>query len=104
MIDTLTAKELERELAAHPGWRRADDELVREMTFRDFDDAMRFFASVSREAVDYGRRPDMCIAGTNRVRLSISNEHHAGFTMAELRLAKRLDAVLDADHPDAISH
>jgi hypothetical protein len=46
----------------------------------------------------------MCIAGTNRVRLSISNEHHAGFTAAELRLAKRLDAVLDTDHPDAISH
>jgi pterin-4a-carbinolamine dehydratase len=104
MTDSLTARELERELAAHPGWRQVGDALVREMTFRDFDDAMRFFATVAQEAVDYGRRPDMCIAGTNRVRLSISNEHHAGFTAAELRLAKRLDAVLDADHPDAISH
>jgi pterin-4a-carbinolamine dehydratase len=104
MTDSLTAQELERELAAHPGWRHVGETLVREMTFRDFDDAMRFFATVAQTAVDYGRRPDMCIADGNRVALAIRNEHHAGFTAAELRLAKKLDAVLDADHPDAVSH
>jgi hypothetical protein len=40
------------------------------------------------------RRPDICIFGFNRVRLTVANPHHAGLTEAELRLARKVDAVL----------
>lgn len=49
---------------------------------------------IAAGAVDYGRRPDMSIS-LNRVRLEISNLHHHELTPAELRLAEKVDAVLD---------
>jgi pterin-4a-carbinolamine dehydratase len=76
------------------GWHRRSDSLVSEVTFRDFDEALAFVERVARECVDYGRRPDMCIAELNHVRLTISNPHHAGFTEAEERLMAKVDAVI----------
>jgi 4a-hydroxytetrahydrobiopterin dehydratase len=87
---------------ATPGWRRVGGSLVRELSFRDFDEAFGFVQRVASEAVDHMRRPDICIFGFNRVRLTIANPHHAGLTEAELRLAQRVDAILDTDgeaHP-----
>jgi 4a-hydroxytetrahydrobiopterin dehydratase len=78
----------------HPGWRRAGDSLIRELSFRDFDEAMAFIERVAACAEDYLRRPDMCILDFNRVRLTISNPHHSGITPAEVRLAERVNAVI----------
>jgi 4a-hydroxytetrahydrobiopterin dehydratase len=100
----LTDAELRRELREHPGWRLGGDALVRELQMRDFEDALRLVERVAEEAVDYLRRPDMCISEFNRVRLTVANLHHAGFTLAELRLARKVDAILDEHHPDAVSH
>ena len=91
-----TDHEVEEALAALPGWRREGDALVRELDFRDFDAALRFAERVAACAVDYGRRPDMCISEFNRVRLSVANLHHAGFTRAELRLLAKVSAIVDA--------
>jgi 4a-hydroxytetrahydrobiopterin dehydratase len=82
---------------ATPGWRRVGGSLVRELSFRDFDEAFGFVQRVANEAVDHMRRPDICIFGFNRVRLTVANPHHAGLTEAELRLARRVDAILDSD-------
>jgi pterin-4a-carbinolamine dehydratase len=78
------------------GWRRRGEALEREIRFRDFDEASRFIDQVAECAVDYGRRPDMSIHDSNRVRLSIANPHHAGLTLAEERLATKVDAVIGA--------
>jgi 4a-hydroxytetrahydrobiopterin dehydratase len=85
-------------------WSRRGDALVRELSFRDFKEAMRFIERVAEAAVDYERRPDMCILEFNHVRLTIENLHHAGITLAEQRLAAKVDAIVDEHHPDAISH
>ena len=37
----------------------------------------------------------MCVSEFNHVRLSIENPHHAGITVAELRLAAKVSAALD---------
>jgi 4a-hydroxytetrahydrobiopterin dehydratase len=99
----LTDAEIARELRDHPGWRRQGATLRRELQMKDFEDALAFVERVAGAAVDYGRRPDMCISENNHVRLQISNLHHAGFTLAELRLARKVDAILDAHHPEAVS-
>lgn len=93
----LQEDELSRALAAETGWRLRDGALVRELVMRDFDEAIRMFDLIGNAAVDYGRRPDMCISEFNHVRLTISNPHHAGLTVAELRLAARVSAVAE-DH------
>jgi 4a-hydroxytetrahydrobiopterin dehydratase len=76
-------------------WRREGDTLVRELSFRDFDDALRFVERVAVAAEDYLRRPDMCILQFNRVRLTIANPHHAGLTDAEVRLANKVNAIVE---------
>jgi 4a-hydroxytetrahydrobiopterin dehydratase len=85
---------VEEALAALPGWRREGDALVRELELRDFEAALRFVERVAAGAVDYGRRPDMCISEFNHVRLSVANLHHAGFTHAELRLLEKVNALV----------
>jgi pterin-4a-carbinolamine dehydratase len=76
------------------GWERRGQTLVREFHVRDFDDGMRLMDRIATGAVDYGRRPDMSIS-LNCVRLEISNLHHHELTPAELRLAAKVDAVLE---------
>lgn len=99
----LTTEEVERALAAHRGWKRIGDALVRELIFKEFEDALRFVERVGQAAVDYRRRPDMCISEYNHVRLRVSNLKHAGFTVAEMRLAEKVNAILEEHHPDAVS-
>jgi 4a-hydroxytetrahydrobiopterin dehydratase len=91
----LTDAELDRALDEHHGWHREGDAIVRQVTFRDFPEALGFIERVGQAAVDYDRRPDMCILENNHVRLSIRNLHHLGFTLAELRLAAKVNAILD---------
>ena len=85
-----------RRQPSHPGWRRAGESLVRELSFRDFDHAIGFLERVAVAAEDHLRRPDMCILDFNRVRLTITNPHHAGVTQAELRLVEKVNQVIEA--------
>ena len=78
-----------------PAWRRAGQSLVRELAFRDFDQAIAFVEQLASVSEDHLRRPNMCILDFNRVRLTITNPRHAGITPAELRLAGKVDAFLD---------
>jgi pterin-4a-carbinolamine dehydratase len=82
-------------------WKQHGEALVRELRFRDFDEAMGFVQRVADEAVDYGRRPDMCILESNHVRLSVANPHHAGVTPAEQRLLDKVDAVVAEEYDHA---
>jgi 4a-hydroxytetrahydrobiopterin dehydratase len=77
------------------GWHRRGQSLVRELEFRDFSEALAFLERVAGCAEDYLRRPDMCILRFNRVRLTITNPNRAGITAAELRLAEKVDAVIE---------
>jgi pterin-4a-carbinolamine dehydratase len=91
----LDEQELRGVLAEERGWGLRDAALVCELTMRDFEEAMRVLELVAGSAIDYGRRPDMCVSQFNHVRLSIENPHHAGITVAELRLAAKVSAALD---------
>jgi 4a-hydroxytetrahydrobiopterin dehydratase len=98
---TLSHEDVDQALSGHRGWQRDGDALVRHVRLRDFDEGMRFLERVAAVANDYGRRPDMCISEFNRVRLSVSNLHHAGFTRAEMRLVEKVNEVIRDDHPEA---
>jgi pterin-4a-carbinolamine dehydratase len=103
-LKVLDERELSAALAREGGWRLHEGTLVRELSTRDFDEAMRLLELIAAGAVDYGRRPDMCITEFNHVRLSIGNPHHAGLTAAELRLAAKVSALLDGFGVEDSSH
>jgi pterin-4a-carbinolamine dehydratase len=77
------------------GWLRVDQQLVREISFRDFDQALAFVEQAATAAEDHLRRPDLCIHEFNRVRIMIANPKHAGVTAAELRLLTKVQALLE---------
>jgi pterin-4a-carbinolamine dehydratase len=83
------------------GWKVKDQVMLRDLQFRDFDEALQFFERVGKAADLHGRRPDMCIYEFNHVRLKIENPHHAGFTEAEQKLAAKVDAIIAEHHPGA---
>jgi pterin-4a-carbinolamine dehydratase len=91
------AGELRDALAQRTHWQRDGESLVRELTLRDFDAAYGLVGRIAEGVEDHGRRPDLCITEFNKVRLTIGNPHHAGITLAEVRLAAKIDAVLDGE-------
>lgn len=93
------ASESEVREAVARGWRLTGEALVRDLEFRDFDEAIAFAQVLGREAVDWLRRPDMLIR-SHLLRLSVANRHHAGLTKAELRLVSKATAVIEG-HPTA---
>jgi pterin-4a-carbinolamine dehydratase len=80
------------------GWQVQRNALVRELAFRDYEEAKAFADYIAEHVDDYHRHPDLVIT-LNRVRVVIANLHNAGVTRAEERLAKKVDAVLAANHP-----
>lgn len=93
-VAALNDPDVERALAERRAWRVDGAALVRELTFRDSDEAMCFVEQIAREAVDYRRRPDICV-WDNRVRMTASNPRHAALTLAEVRLAAKVDDVIE---------
>jgi pterin-4a-carbinolamine dehydratase len=60
----LSPREVDYVLAVQSGWWRVGDSLVRDLSMRDFDEALRLVECVGLLASDYLRRPDMCISGS----------------------------------------
>jgi 4a-hydroxytetrahydrobiopterin dehydratase len=95
-------REVDEAIVHRPGWQRRGEALVRELAMRDFDEAFELVGRIARTAEDHFRRPDMCISEFNRVRLTIDNPHHAGLTLAEVRLVDKVDhAIADAGGPSS---
>jgi pterin-4a-carbinolamine dehydratase len=95
----LSEQELREALAGRRDWRRVGDTLVRERALKDFNEALAFLERIGQAVEDYGRHPDVAIAGGNRVRVIVGNVNGAGFTDAELRLVAKVDEVADAPPP-----
>lgn len=95
--------ELRRELRTRPAWRLAGQQLVREWHFKDFTEAFGFVERLADEVEDFGRRPDICLIGGNRVRVSVANPNHAGVTVAELRMIGKVDAAAERHLADRVS-
>jgi 4a-hydroxytetrahydrobiopterin dehydratase len=74
-------------------WREDRGALVRDFKFRDFEEAKAFADWLAERVEDYHRHPDLVVSG-NRVRVMIANLHHGGITLAEERLAAKVDAAL----------
>jgi pterin-4a-carbinolamine dehydratase len=86
--------ELAEIISAHRSWRHEPNALAREFSFRDFDAAWAFLERAVRDIEDYDRRPDVYIS-LGHVKLTIRNPHHLDITLAELRLAAKVNSVVD---------
>jgi 4a-hydroxytetrahydrobiopterin dehydratase len=77
-------------------WRREGDEIVRDLKFSDFAEAMAFVNKVAEAAEAANHHPDILVHGWNRVRLSLTNHAQGGLTEADFVLAGQIDGLTAA--------
>jgi 4a-hydroxytetrahydrobiopterin dehydratase len=90
----LPPHKLQQLLEAQRPWRREGETLIRDFSFRDFETAMGFLERIAPKAEDWHRHPDVQLS-RGHLRLSIANPHRAGITLAELRLAAKVNAAVN---------
>jgi 4a-hydroxytetrahydrobiopterin dehydratase len=72
-------------------WRQEGEELVRDLKFKDFAEAMAFVNRVAGLAEEANHHPDILVHGWNRVRLTLSTHSEGRVTDADHTLAARID-------------
>ena len=75
----LTDAEIEQQLAALPGWSRADKAIRKQFTFRDFPEAVLFVSALVPAAEAADHHPDILIS-YKRVTLTYSTHSEGGLT------------------------
>ena len=74
-------------------WSVEEGELVNTFTFSTFPDGIAFVNRVADLAEDAGHHPDFIIK-YSRVTLRLSTHDEGGITDKDLRLARRIDALV----------
>jgi 4a-hydroxytetrahydrobiopterin dehydratase len=75
-------------------WREEDDELIRELKFKDFAEAMAFVNTVAEAAEEANHHPDILIHGWNNVRLSLFTHSEGQITDSDRKMAETIDGLL----------
>jgi 4a-hydroxytetrahydrobiopterin dehydratase len=94
-MSKLTDAELETALRSIPEWTLENGALVREWSFQDFVEAMRFVNQVALIAEVADHHPDIDVR-YNRVRLSLVSHDAGGLTGRDVKLAQQLKEIASA--------
>jgi 4a-hydroxytetrahydrobiopterin dehydratase len=91
-VDLLDLATVDALLGEGLAWERSGNELVKVRTGRDFADALAYVSAVGALAEEQGHHPDIDIRW-NEVTLRLSTHSAGGITMADVELARRIDAL-----------
>ena len=75
-------------------WREDDGQLVRELKFSDFAEAMAFVNKVADAAEEANHHPDILVHGWNNVRLSLFTHSEGRITDNDRQMAQTIDRLL----------
>jgi 4a-hydroxytetrahydrobiopterin dehydratase len=92
MADVLSEKQIDKALAAIPGWSCADGKLHKELRFRDFNEAFGFMVRVALVAEKRDHHPDWSNS-YNTVVIDIVNHAAGGVTKKCIDLAIDVEAI-----------
>ena len=92
MADVLTNEQIDKALAALPGWACVDGKLHKDLRFRDFNEAFGFMARVALVAEKRDHHPDWSNS-YNSVVLDIVNHSAGGVTQRCIELAIDVEAI-----------
>jgi 4a-hydroxytetrahydrobiopterin dehydratase len=90
MTKILDQTQIQTSLASLTEWKLERGELVRTITFSDFQQAMKFVNHVADLADKAGHHPDIDIR-YNKVRLSLVTHDAGGITQSDINLAQDID-------------
>ena len=89
MKKKLSQPEIEAAIRNCPGWKLLEGKLVREWTFSDFVEAMKFVNQVAALAEEAGHHPDIDVR-YNRVVLGLVSHDAGGITERDAAMAARI--------------
>jgi 4a-hydroxytetrahydrobiopterin dehydratase len=92
MADVLTNEQIDKALAALPGWSCVDGKLHKDLRFRDFNEAFGFMARVALVAEKRDHHPDWSNS-YNSVVVDIVNHAAGGVTQRCIELAIDVEAI-----------
>jgi 4a-hydroxytetrahydrobiopterin dehydratase len=92
MADVLTNDQIDKALAALPGWACVDGKLHKDLRFRDFNEAFGFMTRVALVAEKRDHHPDWSNS-YNSVVLDIVNHSAGGVTQTCIDLAIDIEAI-----------
>ena len=88
-MTVLNDDEVSGALADLHGWERAGDEIVREVAFDTFPDAVAFVVRVGFAAESADHHPDLDVR-YNKVRVALSTHSEGGITDKDVDLARAI--------------
>ncbi|MEA3056497.1 MAG: 4a-hydroxytetrahydrobiopterin dehydratase [Actinomycetota bacterium] len=92
MADVLSEEQIDKALAALPGWSCVDGKLHKDLRFRDFNEAFGFMARVALVAEKRDHHPDWSNS-YNSVVIDIVNHAAGGVTQPCIDLAIDIEAI-----------
>ena len=75
------------------GWQEASGQLVRDLEFANFAEALAYVNRVGALAEDVNHHPDVLIHGWNKVRLTLFTHSEGRITEADHAMASKIDAL-----------
>lgn len=102
MADVLTEAEIEKSLAALPGWSCQDGKLHKEIRFKDFNEAFGFMTRLALIAEKLDHHPDWSNSW-NTVVLDIVNHSAGGVTTKCIDLALAAQAMCRTERDGTIT-
>ena len=90
MAKLMTADEITGSLKQIPDWKLSDRSVVRELSFKNFIQAIDFVNQVAKTAEARDHHPDIFIS-YNKVKLSLSTHSAGGLTLKDFDLAAEID-------------
>jgi 4a-hydroxytetrahydrobiopterin dehydratase len=88
----LSPAAVQEKLKELQGWSLTGKEIVREFSFADFVEALRFVNAVGERAEAAGHHPDIDIR-YNKVKLALTSHDSGGLTERDFNLAKAVDSI-----------
>ncbi|HVM51620.1 MAG TPA: 4a-hydroxytetrahydrobiopterin dehydratase [Acidimicrobiales bacterium] len=102
MADVLTDEQIDKALAALPGWSRRQGALHHDVRFKDFNEAFGFMTRVALVAERLDHHPDWSNSW-NTVSIDIVNHAAGGVTQRCLDLALAIDGLYRVTHESEIT-
>jgi 4a-hydroxytetrahydrobiopterin dehydratase len=89
-MPVLRPETVQEKLQQLQGWKLDGKEIIREFSFTDFAEALRFVNVVGEQAEAAGHHPDIDIR-YNKVRLALTSHDSGGLTERDFRLADTIN-------------
>ena len=87
----LNPEEITAKLRALPGWERNGDAIVKQYTFKEFMDGIRFINRIAEIAEQMDHHPDAMVVNYRRITFTLTTHDQGGISEKDFKLADAIE-------------